>query len=111
MMETDAKKKKYSWSSKDGRVICCASDKSTCTVSKLWEVAQLTSFHDAELQKATTEVNAILDELRKSNKDPERHLSFIQIKDRHFLVWADVGIVGPHDEDKTIRKMLRLKPE
>ena len=101
--------KKYSWSSKDGRVYCCTSETSDCTVSKLWEVAELTTFHDAELRDATKEINAILDDVRKTNQDEDRHLSFIQIKDRHFLVWADVGLVGPHDEDKTVRKMLRLK--
>ena len=109
MMATDTKKRK--WTYKDRKMKCCASEESSCKVSKLWEVAQLTSFHDAELKQATSEINAILDELREGNKDPDRHLSFIAIKGRHFLVWTDGGVVGPDDDDKTIRKMLRLKPE
>jgi hypothetical protein len=101
--------KKYSWSYKDGRMHCCTSETSTCTVSKLWEVAQLTSFHDAKLQEATKEINAILEGVRKGRRDEKRELCLIQIEDRHFLVWSEEGFVGPHDDDKTVRKMLRLK--
>lgn len=101
--------KKYSWSAKDGRIHCCTSETSNCTVSKLWEVAQVTSFHDTELQKATKEINAILDGVKKGRKGEERELSLIQIKDRHLLVWSEEGLVGPDDDDKTVLKMLRLK--
>lgn len=101
--------KKYSWSSKDGRIYCCTSETSSCTVSKLWEVAQITPFHDAKLQKATKEINAILDGVRKGRRDEKHELCLIQIKDRHFLVWSEEGLVGPHDDDKTVRNMLRLK--
>lgn len=104
---TDAKK--YSWSSKDGRIYCCTSETSNCTVSKLWEVAQLTSFHDAKLQEATKEINAILDRVRKGRAEEKRELCLIQIQDRHFLVWSEEGLVGPHDEHETVRKTLRLK--
>lgn len=108
-MQAEKDKKKYSWSSKDGRITCCTSDTSTCNVSKLWEVGELTTFHDSELQQATKEINGILDGVRRSNRDRSRELNLIQVKDRHFLVWTHGGIVGPHDEDKTVRKMLRLK--
>ena len=109
MLSDSTKPKKYSWSSLFGRVYCCVSETSTCTVSKLWEVAQLTSFHDAKLQKATKEINAILDGVRKGRRDEKRELCLIQIQDRHLLVWSEEGLVGPHDDDKTVRKMLRLK--
>ena len=102
-------KKTYTWSFKDGKINCCESPTSNCTVTKLWEAAELTAFHDAELRQATNQINAILGEITKSNKDPKRELSFIQIKDRHFLVWTRPNIVGPHDDDRTIHKMLRLK--
>jgi len=72
-------------------------------------VAELTTFHDAELQQATKEINEIVEGIKKSNKDRNRDLSFIQVKDRHFLVWTHPGLVGPEDDDTTIRKMLRLK--
>lgn len=101
--------KKYSWSVKDGRVYCCASDTDTCTVSKLWEVARLTPIHDAKLQEATQEINAILDGVRQRRRDERRELCLIQVQDRHFLVWSEAGLVGPHDQDKNVRKMLRLK--
>lgn len=101
--------KSYSWSYSGGKINCCTSKDSTCTVSNLWEVAELTAFHDAELQQATKEINGILQGITKASKDTNRELSFIQIKDRHFLVWVHPGIVGPDDDDKTVRKMLRLK--
>jgi hypothetical protein len=101
--------KTYTWTSSGGKINCCTSKDSTCTVSKLWEVAQLTDFHDADLQQATQEINGILADIEKGNKDKTRNLSFIQIKDRHFLVWTTPGLVGPDDDDDTIRKMLRLK--
>jgi len=104
-----AQGKSYSWSWKDGKVHCCADKVSTCTVTKFWEVTELTTFHDAELQQATKEINAILDGVEKGNNDRTRHPSLIQVQDRHFLVWANHDIVGPSDDDKTIRKMLRLK--
>ena len=69
----------------------------------------MTAFHDAELQQATSEINAILGEITNANKDPKRELSFILVKDRHFLVWTRPGIVGPDSDDQTIRRMLRLK--
>ena len=71
--------------------------------------AELTGFHDAELARATKEINAILSEIEKGNKDPERELSFIQFQNRHFLVWAGHGVVGPDDDDETIQKTLRLR--
>ena len=101
--------KKYSWSTKDGKVHCCTSETSTCTVSKFWELRDLTSFHDAQLQQATKEINAILEDLRKRNRDSERDLSFIQIRDRHFLVWAHHGLIGPADDHHTVRRKLRIK--
>jgi hypothetical protein len=102
-------KKTYSWSVSGAKINCCESKASTCTVSKFWEVAELTAFHDAELQQATNEVNQILADIESRNKDQTRELSFIQIKDRHFLVWTTSDVVGPDNDDSTIRKMLRLK--
>jgi|SRR5579862_2357134 len=101
--------KTYSWSEKDGKVHCCTSKESTCTVAGFWEVEELTAFHDVQLQEATREINAILEDLKKRNRDSGRDLSLIQIQDRHFLVWTHPGPVGPDDGDRAIRRMLRLK--
>ena len=103
--------KKYEWSSKDRKIQCCASKTSTCTVSKLWEVTELAAFHDAQLQQATSEINAILEEIKSRNKDPERELSFIKIQGRHMLAWTHSDVLGPNDNPETIRKMLRLKKD
>ena len=105
----DDKPETYSWAFKDGKVNCYASPTSKCTVSGLWEADELTGFHNAELAQATKEINAILSQIKRGNGDPKRELSFILFKNRHFLVWTRPGVVGPHDDDKKITKMLRLK--
>jgi hypothetical protein len=103
------KEKKYSWSYKDGKMNCCESETSTCNVSKLWEVAALSTMHDAALQKATKEINALLDGVRRTNRDSSRELHFVQIEDRHLLAWVHSDLVGPLNDDRVITKMLRLK--
>jgi hypothetical protein len=110
-MQSDTDTKKYSWSFKDGKMTCCTSETSTCNVSKLWEVTGLTQFHDAELRQATKQIKALLDGVKRSNRDSSRDLHFVQIEGRHLLVWAHDELVGPHDDDQTISKMLRLKDE
>ena len=103
------KKKTYSWSLDPSGMLCFQNPQSYQTVTGLWEVTELTDFHDAELAQATKEINAILSGLEKSNKDSERELSFIRFRDRHFLVWARYGAVGQFDEDETVIKELKLK--
>jgi hypothetical protein len=102
-------KKTYAWSYKDGKMNCCESKTSTCNLTKLWEVAGLSTMHDAELQKATKEINAILDGVRQTNRDSSRDLHFVQIEDRHLLAWVHSDLVGPLNDDQVISKMLRLK--
>jgi hypothetical protein len=101
---------KYSWIMGPKRhVYCFKSPNGDQTVSKLWEVGGFTDFHDAELGQATNEINAILSKLEKSNRDAERTLSFIQFQNRHLLVWARYGVVGPDDDEATIVRALKLK--
>ena len=100
--------KTYKWSFDKGTMNCCASDESSCNVGKLWEGAR-SLFHDAELQKATSEINGILDEVRRGNRDDARELHFVQIEDRHLLAWVNSDLVGSSADDQTISKMLRLK--
>jgi len=102
-------KKTYAWSFKDGKVNCCESKTNTCNVSKLWEVAALSTMHDTELQRATKEINAVLEGVRRTNRDSSRDLHFIQIEDRHLLAWVHSDLVGPLNDDQVISNMLRLK--
>lgn len=107
--DTETTPKKYSWSYKDGKMNCCASEKSTCNVSKLWEVSAVAPFHDAELARATKEINAILTTARRSNRTPGRELSFVQIEGRHLLAWVHDDLVSPNNDQRVVRKMLKLK--
>jgi hypothetical protein len=100
---------KYSWIISPDGVVCYKNPTAYQTITKLWEAEELSSFHDEELARATKEINSILGELEKKNKDPERKLSFVQFQNRHFLVWANYGYVGPDDDEKTIAETLKLK--
>jgi hypothetical protein len=102
----------YAWLCGDRNcdtIDCYKSSLDSQTVTNLWEAKKLTSFHDAKLAQATKKINAILSRIEKGNKDKKRKLSFIKFQNRHFLVWAGYGVVGPDDDEKTIRKALRLK--
>jgi hypothetical protein len=100
---------KYTWIlSPEYGILCYPYDKDEQTLTNLWEAVELTHFHDAVLAKATKRINAILDAVAKGNKYRDRKLSFIEFKNRHFLVWAGYGTVGPFDDDKTIMKSLQL---
>jgi len=107
--ETETTPKKYSWSWKNGKMNCCASEKSTCNVAKLWEVNALSQFHSAEIQQATKEINAILAAARRTNRTPGRELSFVQIEGRHLLAWVHDDLVSPNNDPRVVRKMLKLK--
>src|SRR5216683_3094823 len=99
-----ATKKTYTWTLNPQGMICIAARESYQTVTKLWEVTELTAFHDAQLAQATKEINGILSGLEKSNKDSERKLSlFVRFRNKHFLVWAKYG-VGQLDDEKTVIK-------
>jgi hypothetical protein len=100
---------KYSWILDPKGVTCFADPKGGQTIMRLWEAEELTGFHDAELAKATREINSILSRIDKNNKDPERKLSFIEFQNRHLLVWSRYDVVSPYDDEATIVKALRLK--
>ncbi len=102
-------KPKYSWIQSGNYVYCYKHPWGGQDVANLWEAAEFTDFHDAELARATKEINAILSKVEKNNRHPERKLSLIEFQNRHLLVWARYGVVGPEDDDKTIRKALKLK--
>jgi hypothetical protein len=110
MQEQNTGKETYAWVAGGPKLCCRKSKDATQTLTKFWEVEELTAFHDAELAQATKEINAILNEIEKGNKDSRRKLSFIQFRNQHFLVWAEYR-VGSQDDEETIRKTLRLKSE
>ena len=103
------KGKTYSWYLGPHGLICYSYPQSYQTITKLWGTTEFTDFHDAQLAQATKEINGILDQLEKNNKDKERKLSFIRFRNQHFLVWARYGAVGQHDDEKTIVEELKLK--
>jgi hypothetical protein len=102
-------KQTYTWVLSPEYGMLCYPGKAEQTLTNLWEADELTTFHDAALARATKEINAILSQVQRNNKDRARKLSFIQFRNRHFLVWAGYGAVGPDDDDATIVKSLGLK--
>jgi hypothetical protein len=101
----------YAWEWKDGKMNCYKDPAGNCNVTKFWEVEELTSVHDGDLAEATKRINAILSRIESGNRDAERKLRFIQFQNRHLLVWAQCGIVGPHDDEAAIKRALRLKSD
>ncbi len=101
-------KPKYSWI-QSGNYVYCFKGWGGQDVAKLWEAEELTEFHDAELARATKEINAILSKVGRNNRHSERKLSLIEFQNRPLLVWARYGVVGQEDDDETIRKALKLK--
>lgn len=99
--------KTYAWSFDNGKMNCCESTSNTCNVAKLWE-GVTSPFHDAELRQATREINAILEDLERSNRDAARKLHLVQIHDRHLLAWVHSDLVSSGSDRATVTKMLRL---
>jgi hypothetical protein len=104
------KKRDYFFDPAGKKVTCFAADVSRCTVSpRLWEAAR-SNFHDAELQRATDEINEILEVLQQRNKESARHLSFIDVQGRLMLVWTrSGGIVTSASAYDEIVKALKIK--
>jgi hypothetical protein len=99
---------KYTWYLNPHGMLCAPDVESYQTVTKLWETTELAAFHDAPLAQGTKQINGILERLEKNNKDKERKLSFIRIRNQHFLVWATYA-VGQHDDERIVAKELKLK--
>jgi hypothetical protein len=92
----------------DTKVVrCYKSPAADCIVTSLWE-AEETAFYDADLARATKEINHIVTNL-KNKKDPDRELCFLEVEDRLLLTWTEHGTIGPDDDLNTIKKALRLK--
>jgi hypothetical protein len=104
------KPKKYTWILSPSGMLCHVDSAGGQTVSGLWEAGE-SSFHDADLARATKEINGILGQLEESNEDPGRQLGFIEVENRLLLVWASYDAVGPEDDPDTIRRALRLKEQ
>lgn len=100
---------KRNWVLSSGGVACFKDPAGGQTVVSLMEVDETSEFHDDALADATRQINAIIDKLESDNADSERVLSLIEFQNRHLLVWARYGAVGPHDDEATVRKALKLK--
>lgn len=106
--------KKLAWTSypcgDDICITCYPSAADSCYVTGLMESSAISSFHDAELARATVEINSILSKTEEKNEDATRRLSFISIKGRLFLVWTQCEeTVGPDDDLETIKRTLHTK--
>jgi hypothetical protein len=107
-MQSIGKDNDHNWI-KQGQHVTCAKGAGGQTVLNLWEAEELTEFHDADLARATREINSIFERIQKGNKDPNRTASLIEFQGRHLVVWANYGTVTPYDDDETIIKALKLK--
>lgn len=79
-----------------GKVYCYKSPDSLCHVSKL-RSAKLSDFHDKVLAKATEQINAILADVEKSNKNRARELSLLDTGEGLLLAWVQCCGIGARD--------------
>lgn len=105
---TGAKAVKRTWAVHGNDAACWADPANNCVVSKFGELVEPPgSFYDADVARATREVNGILDKLREA-KDPDRELSFIVVESALLLIWTRPGI-GPNSEPRLIREAFGLR--
>jgi hypothetical protein len=118
MTQAAARPKRSWWMDKRHVLHCYSSSRDDCLVSSLVDLPEVSGFYDAELGRATKQINRLLDAVAK-RKPPGMEPSLIVVEDRPFLAWTQPSRVGPdqdgaigpdHDPD-TIRQALRLKVE
>lgn len=88
-------------------VYCTQSVDFDCFPADFLGVQRFTAFHDAELARCTTEMNAMLTKIRESNKDPNRHLSLLRTPNGLLLAWT-LAAVSPLSEEDEIEKALGI---
>jgi hypothetical protein len=87
----------------DGGLICHPGGENPCYEARLLHgEPEEGSFHDRNLEEATSEINKILDQVRRT--EPNRELAIIAAPDGLFLVWVKQG-----DESDLLRNLLRTK--
>jgi len=99
--------KKRTWMEMDGKVYCYKSPDNLCHVSRL-RSAKLSAFHDKALLKATEQINAILVDIEKSNKNKDRELSILNTGEGLLLAWVQCCGIGAGDSGAV--KALNLSP-
>ena len=98
------------WGAFDNEIGCHVDDGS-CWTAMMVE-AEESAFHDAELQKASAEISAILDRIEPKKG---RKLSFVHTEEGTLLAWVGHGVEFPKhavtfkDGQDKIKKALKLK--
>jgi hypothetical protein len=93
----------------DGHITCFASDASDCVVKNFWEVAEATPWHTDDLVSATKKIQDILDNVAKSNTDPNQHLAILLYDYRPLLAWVRHDGVSAYDDRDDVVRALRLR--
>ena len=72
-----------------GIITCIPGTTQSCFAAFLLHASRPGPSHDEKLEKATSEIDDILDQVRKS--EPNRGLAIIATPDGLFLVWVSEG--------------------
>ena len=93
------------WRCDCGTVKCFKSENQTCFAARLRD-AERSRFHTEWLQRATEQINAILEQVEREDPDrPEREvLSILATPDGLFLAWTE-----PSNEVVEIRRSLGIR--
>lgn len=98
------------WSmNSEGQVLCFKSDRDKCeVVSRLLSPKRPSEAHDDELMRCTKEINAILENVRRTNFRKNADLHLLKTPRGLLLVWARCDTVGSDDDPATIDKAFAI---
>ncbi|KAF0646293.1 hypothetical protein K701_29450 [Streptomyces fradiae ATCC 10745 = DSM 40063] len=91
-------------------MVCFESPNGGQNPAHLARADKTTRHHDDVLAQATSDINEILDRVRRENRDDEVEPSFISLPGGLMLVWARVKHpVSPDSSPEDIARVLGLK--
>ena len=100
--------KTYDWTmNSEGKVHCFLSSRDKCFTTDLFEAAR-SDFHDGELQKATKEINGILDKVKRSNRDPSPTPGIHPGSKPHDARLGGTGLVGSAADGEDLAEALKI---
>ncbi|MFD3327718.1 hypothetical protein [Streptomyces sp. NPDC058701] len=103
----------YKWVAEDDHLVCFESTSGSQHDTPLQTADKMTRHHDASLAQATSEINEILDRVRRDNSNEDVEPCLITLPEgKMMLVWAKVKkSVSLSSSPEDIARILGVKAE